>query len=106
MLRRGHVNLAAAKRLRDGGWMAGGGAGDVVQNSMPARVGAGATSPLPEADFFLAAATLFLAGRVEPTATRSPCWPRLAAAPLGGMVEWRTLRRESLETCGEGTSLR
>ena len=35
---------------------------------------------------FLAAATL-LAGCLEPTATRLP-WPRLAAATLGGMVEW------------------
>ena len=26
MLRRGHVDLAAAKRLRDGGWLVGGGA--------------------------------------------------------------------------------
>jgi len=28
------VDLAAAKRLRDGGWMGGRGAGDVVQNSI------------------------------------------------------------------------
>jgi len=34
MLRRCHVDLAAAKRLRDGGWMGGRGAGDVVQNSI------------------------------------------------------------------------
>ena len=65
------------------------------------RVGAAATSPLAEADFFLAAATL--AGCVEPTATLPR--PHLASATLGGMKERRRQPRESLDTCEGRTSL-
>ena len=65
------------------------------------RIGAAATSPLAEADFFLAATTL--AGCIELTATLPR--PRLAAATLGGMVEQRRLCLESLDTRRGGTNL-